>query len=549
MEPECRCGNCWVILLAFLIAALGACGGSGSSAESPPPINNPPSQPVQPSVEFSASEETMLSGATLGLTVSGTGDGVFAESISISCSDSIEAVVDGHKVEIAVPTVSILTESECIATVLDAHDQSATDTLAITILPLTSIGQMVGRFDPALKLALPNFNVPSGMDSYGNHVVTISDSSDMSGMKQIKAIEGTSFVPMQYHRDDIVLVEGDYLSIDYVQSPSLYAHGLPDASMSIVSEQENKVYWLLQDLQTRDFSIRNVIDVNRPCFVSQTETYWGNDLIIGQVKLGLTVFDVETGSDSTTTENFEATPIHSIGAGRSLCHVLRGIVPDSIAQQFPGFTGSSPFDPPYALPLTAVDYESLELVFYGDVNADNALDEMGVLPIETNAAGSLRIIQVISRGGPTQSPQYLIVLLSDGQHDGEHRLIQINFDEDTYEYTQQVLHQWNEGIPVSMLQGPLGGSMEGGLYRPDLAVILGTADQSFFFDNLSPLDDGFGLPPEYGAPTVFDVGAGAGSAVAVASPFGPSLTAPDHGILVSYPDDGSVFYISLPVAQ
>jgi hypothetical protein len=263
----------------------------------------------------------------------------------------------------------------------------------------------------------------------------------------------------------------------------------------------------------------------------------------------LSVFDIDTGSDLIDSQNFDATLVYNVGGQRSLCHVLRGIIPPSIEHQYPGFQSSPPTGPAYALPLTAIDYNTNELVFYGDVDGDNKLDEMGTMPIETHATGPLNIIQVISRGGPTQIPRYLIVLMSDGRPMGEHRLVQINFDRLTYEITQRVLHEWSEGVPVSMMQGPLGGSLEGGLYRSDLVVVLGTTQRSFFFDNLLPLDAGFSDPPLYGEPQLFEVGVGAGSAVAAESPFGPSVSGPDYGVLVSYPASGRVVYISLPTAN
>jgi hypothetical protein len=189
-------------------------------------------------------------------------------------------------------------------------------------------------------------------------------------------------------------------------------------------------------------------------------------------------------------------------------------------------------------------------VYFGDIDGDNELEEMGSTPIKTDATGPLKIVQVISRGTSTQAPRYLLVLLTDGNHIGEHRLVQINSETDSAgDFVQHVVHAWDVGVPVSMMQGPFGGSLEGGIFRPDLAVVLGTAEQSFFFDNLLPLEAGFSFPPVYGEPTQFNVGVGAGSAVAVESPHGPTLLGPDYGVLVSYPDSGEVFYISLPVTN
>ena len=532
------------LLQVLVIAACGGGSSNGSSRSSPPPTQSP-----APTVTIEPADATVLSEATFGALVSGSADGLLTPTISISCTNGVDAVLNDPKVTLTVPAESVLTQSECTASVTDSIGRTASATLSITILPKTDIGQVVGIFDPPLKLALPNFNLPSEIESYGGHIIAIAETSALSGRYQVKAIGGTSVVPRSYYRDDIVLVEGDYSSIDFVQSPSLNAHGLPDASLSIASEQENEIAWQLMDPQSQDFSVRKFIFVDKPCFIAQTNTYWANDMIVGQVDLGLTVFDIDTGSDVMDAESFVATPIQNIGAGRSLCHILRGVIPDSIIQQYPGFTPSPPSGSAYAAPLTAVDYNTNELVYYGDTDGDNALDEMGSVPIETDANGKLHIVQVISRGSSTQSPRYLLVLLTDGNDPGEHRLVQIDFDDSTNEFTQQILYEWSVGVPVAMLQGPLGGSLEGGIYRADLVVVLGTTEKSFFFDNQRPLSDGFGLPPIYGAPEQFDVGVGAGSAVTAESPWGPSLDAADEGVLVSYPASGNVIYISIPIIQ
>lgn len=529
------------LLPAMLIAA---CGGSSDNAPAPPTSSGPPPPPL-PSVEFMHRDETVLSAASFLTQVSGSTDGIPPDTIDLSCSSGVEWVYDRPIVEFTVPAVAELTEYVCTASVTDSIGLTASDTLTFTVLPETDIGQVVGIFDPPLELTLPNFNLPGSTISYGGHVLAVAEVSDGRGRYQVKGIEGTSFVPRQYHRDDIVLVEGEFQSIDFIQSPSLTVHGLPDASMSIASVLDNKVYWLLQDLQSKDFAIRKEIDVNRPCHMAQPNTQWANDTYVGQVDSGLTVFDIETGSNLEDRDDFQATLIQTVGAGRSLCHIYYGVIPASIVSLHPGFSFSPPFNPWYAPPLTAIDYKTRELVYYGDVDGDNALEEMGSEPIEANASGPLEVIQVISHGTPNQLPRYLLVLLSDGNHIGEHRVVQINFDDDTFEFTQQILHEWSEGAPVAMMQGPFGGSLIGGIFRPDLAVVLGTAEESLFFDNLLPLDAGFGEPPVYGAPTTFTVGTGAGSAVAAWSPHPPGQDDSDFGILVSYPDTGYVVYISL----
>jgi hypothetical protein len=531
------------VMQCLLVAACGGGSSGGASNQTPPPAAPPLSVVIDPT------EKTVLSGAVFVASLNGEADGSAAPPISVACTGGAEPVVDGSRVTVSAPEVAALTQLVCTASVTDSAGRTASEELTITILPKTDVGQVVGIFDPPLKLVLSNYNVPPEIESYGSHVVAIADSSNLTGGYALRAIEGTSSTPRQYDRDDIVLIEGDYLSVDFAQSPSLGAHGLPDASMTIGSLLEDRIYWLAQEHPSRVFTVREVIDVSNPCHVAQTSTMWANDLIVGQVDDGLSVFDIETGSDVMYMESFNATFIQTFGVGRSLCQFMRGILPASVMAQYPGYTGLSPFDPAYALPLTAIDYKTNELVYYGDPNYDNVFDEMGTTRIETNSASKLDIVQVLSRGGPSYGPRYFLVLFSDGNATGEHRLVQINFNTQIDEFEQQILYEWSEGVPVSMIQGALGGSLDGGIYSPDLVVVLGTTEHSLFFENIHPPQGLFDDPPQYGEPTLFKVGTGAGSAVGARSPYAPNLEQADDGVLVSYPESGYVIYISLPVVH
>lgn len=530
-------------LLGSMLLVAGCGGGGGDAGTSPPP----PPPPPPPTVEFDIHEITVMSGQSFSTTFGGTADGGLGPTVSLACNNGVVLETNGGLVKFTVPAASDVAHATCTAQVTDSRGRTATASIAITILPMTDIGQVVGIFNPALKLVLPNFNMPGSFDSYGNHVITLADASDHSGRFEVKAIQGSHQLPFQYDRDDIVRVNGTYASVDYVQSPSLFAHGLPDASMSIVSTTENKIYWLAEEPQSRVFSVREHIDVQSPCFIAQTQTYWANDMVVGQRDHGLTVFDVDTGSDVMDSQTFAATPVYSVGEGRSLCHIYRGLIPASLEAQFPGFRWSPPSGPGWSFPLTAIDYKTNELVFYGDIDGDNKLDEMGTMPLETHSTAHLNIVQVISRGEPTLVPQYLLVLLSDGRPVGEHRVVQINFDPQTREISQRIVHEWSDGVPVAMLQGPLGGSMDRGVFQADLVVVLGTTAQSFFFDDLLTPDDQLSEPPVYGEPRLFNVGVGAGSAVAAENPWtAGSADGTGFGVLVSYPASGRVVYISLP---
>ena len=276
-----------VIGLILTTAMIASCGGGGSGAPAEP-------QPDPPQVFLNSTEETAYSGGELVVGISGTIGGASTRP-NVSCTNNVVPTFSVSAWHLEIPTVSVLTESVCTATVTDDLGRTATGRLTITILPETDIGQVVGIFDPPLKLLLPNFNLPARRDSYGNHIVATVDPTG-GGPVQVQPIGGDSSFPFDYYRNDIVTVEGEYASIDLIKSPSLEAHGLPTVLMTVISTIENKIYYLLADSPSQSLTIREEIDINQPCYLHQTDTLRGDDLVVGQVNSGLSVVHLDNGS-------------------------------------------------------------------------------------------------------------------------------------------------------------------------------------------------------------------------------------------------------------
>lgn len=533
------------LCISVILSACG--GGSGSSSSSsssggttPPPVADTTAptvtfNPTTLSIESGQTETSTLTatdtvGVTMGPTVTCTNGGVFSDST------------------FSAPTVSQITQSICTASASDAAGNSASATLSVTINPPTTskAGEVVGVFNPPLHLLIGNGDVGGVREGYSSAVFASRRvSGNATSNIEVVAIAGDAILPFDYDKDDIVVVDGVFNSVDFIQTPSLRGSGLPDASISILSSEENKLYWnsLVSPAGVPDlFENRETIDVDAPCYVEGTNTQFANDVIIGQKSNGLSLFDVDSGSDFTNSNNFTATLVSETGGNRSLCHFLRGIIPFEIYNQ-----NLSVFNANFQ-PVTAIDYDTNEIVFFGDTNGDDNLEELGAVPLLVDSNKDLKIVDVLSRGSSSQVPRYFLILLTDGEHNGDHRLVLVSIDSDTGELEQEIIYAWNEGVPIGMAQSQFGGSLEGGIFRTDLIVVLGTTEQSLFFDNLRPLDGNFSDPPIYREPVLFEVGLGAGSVVAGRKPDVPTLDEPDYGILVSFPENGEVRYIS-PEAQ
>lgn len=527
--------------ISFSLLALVSCGGGGGSgnAGGGSPLST---DTISPVVSFTPSSLTVTSGGTGNSTLSATDNIGVTVGPTVTCTNS-GIFSDGV---FSAPSVSVDTTSVCTATATDAAGNNGSATLTVTIVaPQQSrSGKVVGVYSPPLKLIHGTPDVGGSREGYSTAVFGTRETSGSTNSDvEIVAIAGDAVFPLDYDRDDHVVVEGTFRSVEFIQTPSLFANGLGDFGMSVIETSQNRLYWYYGDNRVipESFTQREVIDVESPCVVRQTSASFANDVVIGQRLKGLSVFDVDTGTDFTNTTNFSSTFMYNVGDGRSLCHILRGVVPGHYIDQFPSIQNANGF----GQPLTAIDYETNEFVFYGDKDGDNKLDELGTVDLLTNSTASLEIVDVISRGLPNQVPRYFLILLSNGQHNGTHRLVLAAYNNDTLALEQSVIHSWSEGVPIAMAQSQFGGATEGGIFRSDLIVVLGTSDNSFFFDNkLLAGVGGNSLPPIYGTPELLHVGPGAGSAVAAGKPDVPTLDETDWGILVSFPDNGEVRYIS-----
>ena len=407
--------------------------------------------------------------------------------------------------------------------------------------PPPAYGTSIGFFDPALSLRTGNTGAIGGS---ARSTYAFSVQQTASGEYKIHVLGGQGSIPLEYDKTDEYLVEGSFESVDYIDAPSLYANGLVEPEITVLSEAADKLFWLHMNLRFFPYTFRvmSEIDVEAPCYVEGTNTYWAGDVLVGQRGLGMSLFEIDTGLEGSKSDGFTSQLRAQSAPGRSLCWFLRGTLP---AQ----FMIDTPQLRVYSDTLaTAIDYETNEIVYLGDAADDGFIEELGSVAILTESSKSLEIVDVISHGTSNQSPRYFLVLMTDGNDPGEHRLVRIALEDQLDSLgnsageilTQKVVHAWEDGVPVGMVQAPLGGQQYGGYLYPDLAVVLGTTDHSFFFDNITFAP---GEPPDYSDPVKFNVGKGAGSAIAVDRPDGPQLDEPSVGMLVSFPDTGEVTFI------
>ncbi|KDA04331.1 putative lipoprotein [Hyphomonas oceanitis SCH89] len=306
----------------------------------------------------------------------------------------------------------------------------------------------------------------------------------------------------------------------------------------MLSETEDKLRWFIASRNDDPivFSEADNISITDPCHVVGATDSSQDFILVGQRNRGLSVVRivaVDPDGDGIAVE-FDDSVIYSLDVGRSLCHVFPTVLPERVS---PEFVNGDLVDLPGVI---AVDFDTNEIVLIGDTTDNGAYEVLEVIPIDTQSTEPMKIVDVFSRGNPSLVPRYIAILLTSGIHDGEHRLVVVSQSNDTKEISQETF-SWSGGVPVALLSGPFVGVRPNDQTRPDLVVISGTSEQSLVFENTVPEESGVATVPSFAAPKLFDVGIGAGSAVAAIS---ENYT--DTVVLVSFPDTGEIREIRPP---
>lgn len=398
-------------------------------------------------------------------------------------------------------------------------------------------GLLLATFDPPLNLRVGNRGVPgdNGPPDSSSVLSIRSVQNDPNSRVKIEAIAGHG--EFDYASTDNVIIEGDFGSIEYIDSPSFFASGTNTPEFSVVSEVDDKLYWYTREQGSfpDTFSVASTIDIESPCFVEGTPTLSAGDIVIGQRNQGLTVLEISVVDGGAS---FNSAVVSTAGTGRSLCFFMRLIIPESVHQQFPGVRGPNRD----IAPMTALDFDTKEIVFFGDTDGDFELEELDAVPLLGSDNPDLRIVDVMYNGSASL-PYDFYVLLTDDNHIGDHRLISVHYDQNDELVQNEIT--WEEGVPVALSQGYFGGERLGF----DMIVALSTSDQALYFDDLRQQPPNWGRPPVYGDPVRFEVGLGAGSAITARSQDVPVAGDPSHSILVSYPDSGELRQFTLELGQ
>jgi hypothetical protein len=188
---------------------------------------------------------------------------------------------------------------------------------------------------------------------------------------------------------------------------------------------------------------------------------------------------------------------------------------------------------PFEYPYIALDTVTQNIVLYEGF-AQGRVQEV---PLATESSVPLEIIAV-----DTIDDTALIVILTDGEHEGTHRLVIVGLDQGRR--ITQVTRSWEVGVPSDVLVGDLNGEFRS---ATEITVISSTSPEAIVFslsDERVPVVTSQGVtvyPPgpllPVTGPTFLEIGFGAQAGFADDRSLNPDgLT----GMFLIYPEEGVI---------
>jgi len=415
---------------------------------------------------------------------------------------------------------------------------TTTKTFDVTVIGRSGPGTIVGEYNPPLELLVGTGRSTSTRMSHETVIAKRQASESFNADKEELIFPGWIYPETEFNQEHIIRSEELFNDVSFIERGNLGLFSVFANSLSILNQVDNRLDWLVLDDQNitddgqdlRKYRLMDSIDIQSPCFVAPIVSLPQDYVLIGQKNLGFSAVNLnEVSNAEGLTREFDSEIDYSFGEGHSFCHFLQTRLADHIAPW--NVEGR------VALPsLIAVDYDSNDLVLVADRDALGEYEIIDKLPLDTGTDKTLKIVRVYSRGSPSRWPRWMVILLADDTHDGDHRLMLVTQDFPSGEILQTRI-ELGDGIPSDLLIGNYGGKRAGDQFAEDLVVIRSSSPTALYFDDIGTNTVTTADNPIYAEAVEFEIGEGAGTAVSVEHR--AILTALEQ-ILVSYPETGEL---------
>ena len=500
-----------VCTVAFI--SLTACGGgSGSSGGAVAVVPPPPPPPVNsaPVARITVDKASVEEGQSFTLDATGSSDPDGDDLTSVLTQLSGPSPIPGGSfsgVTTLTQTAPEVIETQVATFQLEVSDGTLSDTATIEV-SFANISQ-------SPKSGFELVNASTIATSPG--VRFVRKFGDQSRDFAEEILEGRlSFLSVDNGAQGIPIENTDIRS-RAPASPNAIFHEisgsirLKDSPFIAVEEEAGTVEFIkvaVEDGELTDFESAGSFNIESPC---AAETPFQDRVIVGQRASGLSLMELQY----RFVDEF------------SQADVVNGA---TVEQEFTGGESYCGFGYNFSNNLLAVDTAGMSVSLF-DINDDPQGDETRLtfnqkvtLDLPTGV-DNLEIVDTVNTG------QGVLILLTDGQHDGSHHLIYVVIDDEAIfaEGVLQTRYSWPKGVPSSLEVTDLVPGNRGN----GVVIASSTSPEAIMFARPT------GSFAELDGPQYLEIGLGAGDIVAAAE-----LDGDDSGLLVTFPEKGEIRFLS-----
>lgn len=414
-------------------------------------------------------------------------------------------------------------------TATDARGAVSRQTITIPVRGFAGPGRPIAIYDP--EVTLEAYNALPFSELIASQLEFPGSSSNPN--KLVFFGEDTTLGYYDYSRPDVRTLDAVFSEVSFLLSNSLGFQffdfgGNYVEELLVLDEIEDEFSWFYQpSAAPSTYEPGGSFSIENPCYLTPRISTRQNFVWIGQRNKGFSVVRLELNVDPSGVPAIDSELLFETNDGRSLCHLYTTTFADRI--YLPDFQDNSNFDN-----LVGIDFSSNEIVLYGDTDEDQQYEELDSFAIETQSTEPLQIVDVFSRGNSSRYPRFAAILLTNGVHDGEHRLVILTQNNDDREFNQTT-YRWDSGVPMALLYDAFVGIRPNDQGRRDIVVVTSTGGQSLVLENLVPDNAGIATVPTFAAPVFFSTQPGAISAARARDD-----NFSDAVVAVSYPSSGEV---------
>jgi hypothetical protein len=451
-----------LVIAAGLTLAACSGGGGGSSSPPPSPPPPPPSSNTAPEASVTVSAQAVDEGQPVTIDATGSSD-ADGDGLSFSISQTGGAPATENPPGVEAPSMDgvfvfgapEIDADEVLTFVITVSDGEASDSATITVtannIVLTPETVLFGQPVETLTGLRSPEAVEVRADAFGGPILGLAgvqDSADASGKELFNfpynagsqvfgALQGRAF-PEAVETGRAVAISGSF-------------EGPVTGSTNYAFEPGNVIVTRLQvpDGSTQD-EAPVTIDVAGPCAGQALSGANVNDMVIGTRENGLLFFPNQGRTLNDPVEDrgkFEA-PEALVATGE-FCHLDTNEGVDT---------------------LFAYDRDAGAVRRWSVLTDDGRPEEIG--PIEVSLPDGLDVVDMVA-AQDNQGFFVVAFILSDGLHDGDHRIIVVSNDFGGGGTVQQVEYSWSKGIPSAAEIFETG--VQGVSQVEDIFIVLETA--------------------------------------------------------------------------